>query len=358
MTSRASYRALPLSHGAAAILLPRLHDVFACEEATRAGDPEKGIHDMRVATKRLREVVRLFEDAFRKKAYRKHHRWIEDLNDALGGVRDLDVLLATLRERVEGTGAEPAGMAGLVARLKRQRDGARTWLLWQLDRLRDRALPAKLEECLAEMSHDPDPDQPRVEEFARAAILERVTEVRERWERVRLDAQPRTFHRVRIANKRLRYAIEPFREWLPEPVWEVYRVCSKFHDALGDMHDEDVLLHRLETEMCLAAEDDRGAWEVLHRDAETRRRQRLRKTLRLADKLLGLEGWDRMEAALRRDQRESEAQPMPPAEAGAIGEARALVAAAEAEAAEADSAEAPPPAAADAAAPPRPPTRH
>ncbi|HVO31424.1 MAG TPA: CHAD domain-containing protein [bacterium] len=292
----ATIRTAPLSRGAAQLLSPMVHEVFACEAATRAGDPEAGIHDMRVATKRLREAMRLFRPAFRKKDYRKHLAWIEELNDALGEVRDLDVLIPRLEKRAGKLG-RPEGMRALLARLERRREGARSWLVSRLDRLRNRALPAKLEARLGRMATAADEGETSVERFAREAIQEQLATVKARWEAVRLSATPRTFHRARIANKHLRYALEPFLSFLEGAPVEIYELSSKLHDALGDMHDEDELIRIVETEMACCPHPERDAWELLAKNAEQRRRNLLRATLRRADPLVD-GGWDRLKAAL------------------------------------------------------------
>src|SRR5260370_10377471 len=44
----------------------------------------------------------LFRPVLRKKTFRRHRDWIEDLNDALGEVRDRDVPLIELRKLTAG----------------------------------------------------------------------------------------------------------------------------------------------------------------------------------------------------------------------------------------------------------------
>src|SRR5205085_8568906 len=58
---------MPLEEAAAKLVPPLLGDAFARELAVRSGDPELGIHDMRVAMKRLREMFRLLKPAYPKK---------------------------------------------------------------------------------------------------------------------------------------------------------------------------------------------------------------------------------------------------------------------------------------------------
>ncbi len=300
-------RGLAFHAGAASVLRPRVHAVFACEAATRAGDPDAGIHDMRVAAKRLREALRLFAPAFRKKDAKRHLRWIGEINAALGDVRDVDVLEARLTKRAAKLGA-PAGLDDLLARLARRRDGGRSWLVFLLDRVQGRMLAAKLEATLVRVAAERTADEPTLERFAVDAILTRLAKVRRRWERVRLDAREESFHRARIANKHLRYAIEPFVDFLPPAVKDTGRIARRFHDALGDLHDEDVFLHAVETEICCSKPGDRPAWERLARDAQTRRRRYFARTLALADTLLAT-GWRTLEDALRAEAETAPAEP-------------------------------------------------
>src|SRR5207244_321702 len=51
-------------------------------------------------------------------------------------------------------------------------------------------------------------------EFARERVRERLLDVRARWTAARREATPESLHRVRLGNKRLRYAIEPFSRML------------------------------------------------------------------------------------------------------------------------------------------------
>ena len=300
-------RSLAFHAGAASVLRPRVHAVFACEAATRAGDPDAGIHDMRVAAKRLREALRLFAPAFRKKDAKRHLRWVGEINAALGEVRDVDVLEKRLTKRAAKLGA-PAGLDDLLARLARRRDGGRSWLVFLLDRVQERMLAAKLEATLVRVAAERTADEPTLERFAVDAILTRLAKVRRRWERVRLDGREESFHRVRIANKHLRYAIEPFVDFLPPAVKDAGRVARRFHDALGDLHDEDVFLHAVETEICCAKPGDRPAWERFARDAQTRRRRYFARTLALADTLMAT-GWRTLEDALRADAEIAAAEP-------------------------------------------------
>jgi CHAD domain-containing protein len=82
------------------------------------GDIER-VHDMRVATRRLRAALEIFEPCFPRKRLKAGLGEVKDLADALGERRDRDVAIATL----EGLSAkmpapDRAGIESLVERLR------------------------------------------------------------------------------------------------------------------------------------------------------------------------------------------------------------------------------------------------
>src|SRR2546422_2765716 len=117
-------RRTPTARAASNVLRAVLLDLLERVPEARGGDSRKGIHDLRVAVKRFREAFGLFRPVLRKKTFRRHREWIEDLNDALGEVRDRDVALVQLEKLTAGLAEPPRGMADLLARLESERLGA------------------------------------------------------------------------------------------------------------------------------------------------------------------------------------------------------------------------------------------
>src|SRR5436190_1031172 len=288
-------RRTPVARTSTKVLRATLLDFLEKVPEARGGGSEKGIHDLRVAVKRFREAFRLFRPVLRKKTFRRHRDWIEDLNDALGAVRDRDVALARLRKLTAGPGESPLSVAGLVARLEAERIGAAGALVAMLDRLQLEGLTAQLAAQIETLEQQAAPGGP-THEFARERVRERLLDVRARWAAARREATPESLHRVRIGNKRLRYAIEPFSRMLGKEVRRLYRSASRFHDVLGDLHDSDSMAVMLETSMAGASRAERRAWEGLSVKVIRKRRVALRKALALADKLEPL--WDEAQRAV------------------------------------------------------------
>jgi len=79
----------------------RAAEVFAHSEGVLdLGDIER-VHDMRVATRRLRAALEVFEPCFPRKRHRKALKKVKRLADALGERRDADVEIALLESLVD-----------------------------------------------------------------------------------------------------------------------------------------------------------------------------------------------------------------------------------------------------------------
>src|SRR6267378_2193806 len=271
-------RRTPVARTSSKVLRATLLDLLEKIPEARSGGSQKGIHDLRVAVKRFREAFRLFRPVLRKKTFRRHRDWIEDLNDALGEVRDRDVALIELRKLTAGR-AESGSVGGLLARLQAERIGAAGALAAMLDRLQLEGVPAQVAAQIELLEQQAAPGG-STHEFARERVRERLLDVRARWAAARREATPESLHRVRIGNKRLRYAIEPFSRMLGKEVRRLYRSASRFHDALGDLHDADSMAVMLETSMAGASRAERHAVEGLPTKVIRGRRVALRKATR------------------------------------------------------------------------------
>ena len=84
------------------------------------GDIER-VHEMRVATRRLRAALEVFEPCFPRKRLKVDLGEVKELADALGERRDRDVAIASL-EALAAKMAAPdrAGIESLIARLREE----------------------------------------------------------------------------------------------------------------------------------------------------------------------------------------------------------------------------------------------
>lgn len=86
----------------------------------------EGVHDVRVASRRLRAAMDVAAPLFPQRWYKALHRTAKEITSALGDVRDRDVLLVSLRaERETASIAEQPGIDRLIERVDRERRVAR-----------------------------------------------------------------------------------------------------------------------------------------------------------------------------------------------------------------------------------------
>jgi CHAD domain-containing protein len=168
------------------------------EPGVRLGaDPEE-LHKQRVATRRLRSLLRStrsqLEDPERAERLRDELRWLGAL---LGEVRDRDVLIAYLLEEL-ATIDEAAAFGGILELLDAEREEARKELVAALDSPRYRGLLEELEQPPALREGD------RLETAAEADYKR----LRKTAKGLGMDPADQELHRVRIKAKRARYAAE------------------------------------------------------------------------------------------------------------------------------------------------------
>ncbi len=113
------------SVGAAArrVVKVRAKEVFKQADGVLDLGEVEHVHDMRVATRRLRAALEVFEDCFPRKRHHKALKRVKGLADALGERRDLDVEIELLESLADEVADEDrAGLDALVEDLRaRQR---------------------------------------------------------------------------------------------------------------------------------------------------------------------------------------------------------------------------------------------
>ncbi len=111
----------PFARAAARVVEVRAAEVFEHSRGVLdLGDVER-VHDMRVATRRLRAALEVFGTCFRRKRRRKALTQVKALADALGERRDRDVQIELIEDFVSEAPAEDrAALVALVGRLREE----------------------------------------------------------------------------------------------------------------------------------------------------------------------------------------------------------------------------------------------
>jgi len=121
------------------ILRTRFNEMISFENGTVIGKDIEFLHDMRVASRRVQAVLKIFRAAFPQKEYKKEYEQIRLLIRTLGVVRDYDVFiekLEILHKQHEGKDNRALDM--LIIRKKVERDNKRKVMLktiYELNRI-------------------------------------------------------------------------------------------------------------------------------------------------------------------------------------------------------------------------------
>jgi CHAD domain-containing protein len=101
------------------VIALRSREVFAlCDGVDSIAEPDR-VHDMRVATRRLRAGLEMFESCFPRKQRKRALVEVKKLADALGARRDCDVQIAILESL--GSSAHPRERTAISALLEELR---------------------------------------------------------------------------------------------------------------------------------------------------------------------------------------------------------------------------------------------
>ncbi len=225
----------------AAELKRQYERLLAHDPGTRLGTHDEELHQFRVATRRLRAFLRAGRELLDPdwgESLRTELRW---LGGELGPSRDLDVLIANLREEVEHLGDDAAGGGALVELLERDRAGLGHHVRDALSSERYFAILDRLEQAPPLVDTRVTLRQIQSAEHARLARA---------IAKLAGDAPDEELHRVRIKAKRARYAAELRGD-------DAYvKAAKRLQDVLGEHQDAVVAQETLRT---LAAREPASA---------------------------------------------------------------------------------------------------
>ena len=215
-------------------------------------DPEF-LHDLRVAVRRSRSVLRqmkgVLPPAGRDRA-RADLKWLQQVT---GPVRDLDVQLLDWEGLIEGLPAElRADLAVTPSLLERRRAAAFSTMRRQLDGPRFRRSWAAWREFLAQEPLEPDGERPNADRPIGAVVGRRIRREYRRMvemgEAIDDESPGEALHDLRKRGKELRYLLELFGHlWPPEAVKPLVTSLKGLQDVLGRHQDQEVQAGALRT---------------------------------------------------------------------------------------------------------------
>lgn len=218
----------------------QLEAIRAHDPGTRIGTDPEALHDMRVAVRRLRAIVRTLHDGFPAAlgaSLREDLRW---LGRELGPVRDFDVQI----ERVTAfAAAVPPSLRTsfdeFLGHLRARRDAERRIMLTSLDGRRYQQLLLKLERFADGRTRvvKAEPGTRLAAELAAEKLTKTYRKVIRKGRAVGPLPTPEQLHELRIRAKRLRYVLEFFGSIAGKPAVRAARRLARLQDLLGAYND-------------------------------------------------------------------------------------------------------------------------
>ncbi len=234
---------------AAAYTISRLHDQMMKNlPGTISGEDIEALHDMRVASRRLRSALRIFDPCLPRKKLKLATKLVKGVTQALGQVRDQDVFLDYLEKAAsEQTEIE---FGWIIDQEKTEREKLRVKMIKTLLKLNKNALSKALLD-LCDSASKPSPKRRKICEslFASQApeqVNERLVELEAISGAINDPNDINGLHGMRIAAKRLRYTLEAFIPCFGEPLEKLINEVKNIQEELGVLHDCDVWIPRLE----------------------------------------------------------------------------------------------------------------
>jgi len=251
-----------------------LGHLCAALEALRERPEAEAVHQARVATRRLRALLKIFKPLARDETARRLDEELAWLAGEFDTARDLDVFVGEVW-REAAPGAEFSGKDAFERGLKAAHASAYLRMEAALESPRARAVLLDAAAWLEAGDWTCDPDLAEIRNgaaraYAAQALTQRRKSVKKRARRFDdLDAHGR--HRLRLKGKTLRYAAEDLAPLFPEHAERAERfvkAAKAAQDTLGALNDRAVR----EDLVDLAAHGDpdlaRSAQRVVLGDAE------------------------------------------------------------------------------------------
>ncbi len=202
-----------------------------------AGDAE-AVHKARVATRRLREALPVLEG---DRGARRLRKDLQRLTRVLGPVRELDVTIGLVVRLIHDEPAMETALEAMRIHLMEARIRRRFALQQKVDDLDVAGIVARVKK-LADALPDLLPPRRQIDrDDVRQRIAGRAAAAWDAVEQAGALYAPEPLHAVRIAVKKLRYAIELARTArMPDSARQAERLKT-FQNLLGEWHDWQVL---------------------------------------------------------------------------------------------------------------------
>jgi CHAD domain-containing protein len=265
--------------GINSVLCVRFEEMCALREAALNWKDPEGVHSMRVASRRLRSALRDFMPYLRKRGLTPALKQIKSIASALGDVRDQDVAIMAMEHTAkQAPPSVTAALEQVISARNESREQARRKLRLVLRKELLKQLEVDFRQAV-EVATSPRPGRTQALQeatkitflkMARLIILDRLRELEKLSNRLYKPLEVEALHEMRIAAKRLRYALELFQQCWGPPI-EIYsKRAARLQSALGEIHDCDIWIESFGNHIVDAKKHnqreqaDAAAWLLSH----------------------------------------------------------------------------------------------
>ena len=223
--------------------------------AVRLADDIEAVHQMRVASRRLRNALRLFESYLPHGRRRKWLKRTAQAAKALGLARDLDVQIEFIDGFIKGLSTHERslheqGLTRLRLRLQQHRDLVQHDVVTAMDRLEASGVVEDLQQTLRHTLVEAKAskvkvDSPQLRQEAIDTTLHQLEEMLVFDPYVRDSHHVVELHQMRIAAKHLRYTLEAYALLYRNKFKPQIKTTRSIQTLLGDIRDCDVWIEFL-----------------------------------------------------------------------------------------------------------------
>jgi len=237
----------PISETMRKIMYFQFQHMLFHEAGTKLGENIEELHDMRVATRRMRAALQIFGDYLDEETWASFEKGLRRTGRVLGAGRDLDVFWEKTQRYLDTLPPERQDeLAPLQAVWSTARGQARERLLAYFESKRYRKFKESFSEFLETPSKAASPDlngsgeiKPRrLRHIAPVILYQRLAAMNafEEW-MSGPDIPLARLHQLRIASKGLRYSLEFLEEVLGAEAKGLIKEMKGLQDHLGDLQD-------------------------------------------------------------------------------------------------------------------------
>lgn len=234
---------LNVTEFAESFIIGQIAQLKADIEGAMIGDDIEYVHRMRVASRRLRNALGIFDGFFPENYAQKWRGEMKGITKALGNARDLDIQILLIEEKNQESLDEKfrPGYERLLLRLKQKRAKAQEKVVTTIHFLQGNQTLEEMKQLLRGESPEANPRyNPALFLIAQKAINSTLDTFLSFQEGIQAPNNVDKLHAMRIAGKHFRYTMEIFNPLYQEALTPFIEIMKEIQDQLGEIHDCDV----------------------------------------------------------------------------------------------------------------------